>query len=140
MANLFDELQNGTVSRRKLFELFPIAAGSAALASAQTGKQAKQTKGGAQGSSAAAPKMSPANIGGGGRIERDYYREWIKTSKVPMVDGYSLLDASKQELQPLPDTGGRGLYLMRCYMTWVQFNQRGNGVVMCKKRQGPCAK
>ena len=42
MANLFDELQNGTVSRRKLFELFPIAAGSAALASAQTGKQAKR--------------------------------------------------------------------------------------------------
>src|SRR5205814_2409616 len=96
MANLFDELQNGTVSRRKLFELFPIAAGSAALASAQTGKQAKQSKGGAPGSSA--PKMSPANIGGGGRIERDYYREWIKTSKVPMLDGYSLLVASKQEL------------------------------------------
>jgi len=23
-----------------------------------------------------------------------------------MVDGYSLLDASKQELQPWPDTGG----------------------------------
>ena len=67
MASLFDELQKGTVSRRKLFELLPMAAGSAALASAQAGKQAKQTKGGA----AASPKMSPANIGGGGRIERD---------------------------------------------------------------------
>src|SRR5579864_8126702 len=107
MANLFDELQNGTVSRRKLFELFPIAAGSASLASAQSKQGKQQTKGGA----ATPPKMSPANIGGGGRIERDYYREWIKTSKVPMVDGYSLLDASKQELQPWPDTGGRGLYL-----------------------------
>jgi len=29
---------------------------------------------------------------------------------------------------------GRGVFLMRCYMTWVQFNPRGNGVTMCKKR------
>jgi serine/threonine-protein kinase RsbW len=29
---------------------------------------------------------------------------------------------------------GRGVFLMRHYMTWVQFNQRGNGVTMCKKR------
>src|SRR3954469_10165459 len=106
MANFFDELQKGTVSRRKLFELLPMAAGSATLLSAQASKQAKQTKGGP-----AAPKISPSNIGGGGRIERDYYRDWIKTSKMPMVDGYSLLDAAKQEVQPWPETGGRGLYL-----------------------------
>jgi serine/threonine-protein kinase RsbW len=30
--------------------------------------------------------------------------------------------------------GGRGVYLMRCYMTWVQYNDRGNAVTMCKKR------
>jgi serine/threonine-protein kinase RsbW len=29
---------------------------------------------------------------------------------------------------------GRGVFLMRFYMTWVQFNERGNSVTMCKKR------
>jgi serine/threonine-protein kinase RsbW len=29
---------------------------------------------------------------------------------------------------------GRGVFLMRCYMTWVQFNERGNAVKMCKKK------
>jgi quercetin dioxygenase-like cupin family protein len=106
MANLFDELQMGTVSRRNLFQLLAAAGASAALAGAQT-KRAKspQPAGGAM------PKISPANIGGGGRIERDFYREWIKTSKVPMAEGYSILDATKQEVQPWPETGGRGLYL-----------------------------
>jgi serine/threonine-protein kinase RsbW len=30
--------------------------------------------------------------------------------------------------------GGRGLHLMRCYMTWVRYNQSGNCVTMCKRR------
>jgi serine/threonine-protein kinase RsbW len=29
---------------------------------------------------------------------------------------------------------GRGLFLMRYYMTWVKFNDRGNCVTMCKAR------
>jgi serine/threonine-protein kinase RsbW len=29
---------------------------------------------------------------------------------------------------------GRGVFLMRFYMTWVQFNERGNSVTMCKKK------
>lgn len=29
---------------------------------------------------------------------------------------------------------GRGLHLMRCYMTWVRYNQTGNCVTMCKRR------
>jgi serine/threonine-protein kinase RsbW len=29
---------------------------------------------------------------------------------------------------------GRGVFLMRCYMTWVHFNERGNAVTMCKKK------
>jgi len=105
MANLFDELQMGTVSRRRILELLA-AAGSAVLAGAQTkqGKQAAPPAGDP-------PKFSPANIGGGGRIERDFYRQWIKNSKVPMLEGYSLLDAATQEVQPWPETGGRGLYL-----------------------------
>jgi len=30
--------------------------------------------------------------------------------------------------------GGRGLFLMRCYMTWVRFNALGNRVTLCKQR------
>jgi quercetin dioxygenase-like cupin family protein len=105
MANLFDELQMGTVSRRRLLELLS-AASSVALAAAQTKPaQSSQPATGDQ------PKISPANIGGGGRIERDFYRQWIKNSKVPMMEGYSILDAAKQEIQRWPETGGRGLYL-----------------------------
>lgn len=106
MANLMDDLQQGMVSRRRLLELLTVAAGSVTLASAQSGKQTKAPKG-----IVAPPKFSPSNIGGGGRIERDYYREWLKTSKVPTLEGYSLLDAATQEVQPWPEIGGRGLYL-----------------------------
>jgi anti-sigma regulatory factor (Ser/Thr protein kinase) len=29
---------------------------------------------------------------------------------------------------------GRGLLLMRLYATWIRFNQRGNRVILCKRR------
>ncbi len=29
---------------------------------------------------------------------------------------------------------GRGLFLMRHYSTWVQYNERGNRVTLCKRR------
>jgi quercetin dioxygenase-like cupin family protein len=107
MANLFDALQMGTVSRRRLLELLSVGCGSAAVGTAQTSGQGKQSPP----TTADQPKISPANIGGGGRIERDFYRQWVKTSKIPMIDGYSILDASRQEVQPWPEAGGRGLYL-----------------------------
>ncbi len=34
----------------------------------------------------------------------------------------------------LERSSGRGLHLMRTYMTWVRFNGRGNCVTMCKSR------
>src|SRR5260221_4597422 len=102
MANLIDDLQQGLVSRRKLLDLLTGAAGSVVLASAQS-KQTKAPEGIVE-----PPKLSPANIGGGGRIERDFYREWLKKSKVPMLEGYSLPDAAKQEGQPWPEIGGGG--------------------------------
>jgi quercetin dioxygenase-like cupin family protein len=104
MATLFDELQMGTVSRRRLLELFSVAAASAELASAQS-PQVKPSAANDQ------PKLSPANIGGGGRIERDFYRQFLNNSKLPMVEGYSILDAARQEVEPWPETGGRGVYL-----------------------------
>jgi serine/threonine-protein kinase RsbW len=30
--------------------------------------------------------------------------------------------------------GGRGLLLMRSFMTWVRYNERGNWVSLCKER------
>jgi serine/threonine-protein kinase RsbW len=35
----------------------------------------------------------------------------------------------------LDKPSGRGVFLMRFYMTWVEFNERGNGVAMCKSRK-----
>src|SRR5579872_639465 len=39
--------------------------------------------------------------------------------------------------------GGRGVFLIEHYMTWVQYNDAGNCVTMCKIRahahHGPCA-
>ena len=29
---------------------------------------------------------------------------------------------------------GRGLFLMRVYMSWIRFNKRGNRVLLCKRR------
>src|SRR5262249_42638716 len=30
--------------------------------------------------------------------------------------------------------GGRGLFMMRAYMTWVSFNGKGNQVTLCRQR------
>jgi serine/threonine-protein kinase RsbW/non-specific serine/threonine protein kinase len=34
----------------------------------------------------------------------------------------------------LAGPGGRGLFLIRTYMTWVSFNQQGNRVTFCRQR------
>jgi serine/threonine-protein kinase RsbW len=42
--------------------------------------------------------------------------------------------------EALDRPGGRGLLLMRCYATWVHFNNRGNRVTLCRERSaGPPA-
>jgi serine/threonine-protein kinase RsbW len=32
---------------------------------------------------------------------------------------------------------GRGLLLMRSYLSWVRFNRRGNGVRLCRRGSTP---
>jgi serine/threonine-protein kinase RsbW len=36
----------------------------------------------------------------------------------------------------LERSSGRGLLLMRNYMTWVRYNERGNRVTMCRQHSG----
>jgi serine/threonine-protein kinase RsbW len=47
-------------------------------------------------------------------------------------------DPSKVPDPTLPENvarcGGRGLLLMRHYMTWVRYSGRGNRVTLCKRR------
>ena len=110
MTNFSDDLFFGTLSRRRLFERLAAVGLTAPLAASSA--QAPQ----AQPKSTGEPQeenlvFSPANIGGGGRVERNFYRDWIKKSKAPTTEGYAILDAKRQELQPWPEIGGRGLYL-----------------------------
>lgn len=107
MSNFLDDLFTGAVSRRQFIELaskaglaLPLANFALAEVAAQSAPKAQEGQ-----------KFSPANIGGGGRLERDFYRDWIKASKIPMVEGYSILDAKTQPVQPWPEIGGRGVYL-----------------------------
>src|SRR5712672_249856 len=106
-----DDIYNGSFSRRKLIERISAAGLTLPLfdlsANAQTKKgQSKKSSDGDDD-----VKMSPENIGGGGRIERNFYRSWIKKAKIPIVEGYSIFDAKTQEVQPWPEIGGRGVYL-----------------------------
>jgi mannose-6-phosphate isomerase-like protein (cupin superfamily) len=108
MSSFFDDLLTGHLSRRRLMQALAavptVGAAAAQTQSKQAGpeKQARRKEGAV---------YSPDNIGGGGRIERNFYREWIKTSRAPMVEGYSIMDAKTQEVHPWPEIGGTGAYL-----------------------------
>lgn len=114
MSNFLDDVVAGVVSRRDFLERLALAgAGAAVLSSAFPDavaevQKAPEKKGAIDADN---PVYSPANIGGGGRLERNFYRHWIKESKLPMVEGYSIFDARDQEAQPWPAIEGRGLYL-----------------------------
>jgi quercetin dioxygenase-like cupin family protein len=110
MSTIFDDMLTGHLSRRRLMQAIAAVPLVGATASAQEKGQGKSQ---GQGKSGRKPGVtySPDNIGGGGRVERNFYREWTKTSKTPMVEGYSILDAKTQEVHPWPEIGGRGIYL-----------------------------
>lgn len=115
MSKFVDDLFLGQLSRRSFLDrLAAVGAGAGMLAGAFPGEvaeaQAKpKPKPGAE--DADDVKYSPENIGGGGRIERDFYRDWLKASRVPRVDVYNIKDARTQEVKPWPEIGGRGLYV-----------------------------
>jgi serine/threonine-protein kinase RsbW len=50
----------------------------------------------------------------------------------PGFDPNGVADPTLLENRERP--GGRGLLLMRHFMTWVQFSRRGNRVTLCKRR------
>ena len=50
----------------------------------------------------------------------------------PGFDPYQVDDPLDPENLTRPC--GRGLFLMRHYMTWIHFNERGNAVLLCKCR------
>jgi serine/threonine-protein kinase RsbW len=54
------------------------------------------------------------------------------TDEGPGFDPYEVPDPLDDE--NLHRASGRGLFLMRVYMTWVRFNKRGNRVTLCKRR------
>src|SRR5712691_9207262 len=105
-----DELCIGTVSRRAFMERVAAAGAGMSLFAAGAFAQTQPAQPKSQVPDED-PKYSPENIGGGGRLERNFYRSWIRKSKVPMVEGYSIYDARDQEALPWPEIGGRGLYL-----------------------------
>jgi len=103
MSRFFDDLLTGHLSRRQVMKtLAAVPVVGTAGAQSKQGKPTRNKEGAI---------YSPENIGGGGRIERNFYREWTKTSKVPMVEGYSIMDAKTQEVHPWPEIGGNGTYL-----------------------------
>jgi gentisate 1,2-dioxygenase len=111
MNELLDELLIGSVSRRRFLEKASAASLAALAVTTEAGAQGRPVDKGEPKAEQKGEKLSPANIGGGGRVERNFYRDWIKDSKAPMVEGYSIYDAAKQEVQAWPEIEGRGLYL-----------------------------
>lgn len=114
MSRFADELFLGQLPRRRFLDRLAAAGAGASLlagafpaevALAQERPRPKPAAGEDE------VKYSPENIGGGGRIERDFYRQWLKSSGVPRVDVYSIKDARSAEVRPWPEIGGRGLYL-----------------------------
>src|SRR5947208_16695313 len=90
MKELLDDLFTGTFSRRQFIErasaagpaLPIIGSGLMKSANAQDSKKPKP-KPESSGVEQENPIYSPANIGGGGRIQSNLYPGWIKHTKIP---------------------------------------------------------
>lgn len=111
MASFVDDLFLGHVSRRGFLDRLAAAGASASLLAGAFPDEVAEAQQRPRPAGEDELRYSPENIGGGGRIERDFYRDWLKKSGVPRVDVYSIKDARREELRPWPEVGGNGLYL-----------------------------
>ena len=118
MKEILDDLFIGTVSRRRFIKRASAAGlalpllGSALADTAAAQRQKPKPKPQPEKLEQENPVYSPPNIGGGGRIERNFYRDWAKRTKIPKYDNpYSVFDVATHEVQPWPEIEGRGMYL-----------------------------
>ena len=119
MKQFLDDLFIGTVSRRKFIEraaaaglALPLLGGPLIETAEAQGRQKPKPKPKTETVEQENPVYSPANIGGGGRIERNFYRDWIKHTKIPRYDNqHVVFDVVRHEVQPWPEIEGRGMYL-----------------------------
>jgi serine/threonine-protein kinase RsbW len=74
------------------------------------------------------------------RRKRIYVRYLVTLSEILLEvedqgSGFDPLQVPDPLTEPYGDRpGGRGLFLMRTYMTWVSFNQEGNRVTFSRQR------
>lgn len=118
MKELLDDLFTGTVSRRKFIERASAAGlalpllGSTLIETADAQPQRTKPKPQPAQPEQENPVYSPANIGGGGRVERNFYRDWAKHTKIPKYENpYSVFDVVTHEVHAWPEIEGRGMYL-----------------------------
>jgi len=118
MKELLDDMFTGAVSRRKFIERASAAGlalpllGGTLVETADAQRQKPTPKPQPPQTEQENPVYSPANIGGGGRIERNFYRDWAKHTRIPKYDNpYSVFDVVTHEVRPWPEIDGRGLYL-----------------------------
>src|SRR2546426_4523927 len=109
--NFIDDLLLGHVSRRAFLERLSAAGAGASLLGTAFPAEVAECQAPPEHPDDDEVRYSPENIGGGGRIERNYYRQWLKGSGVPRVDVYNVRDARTQEVHPWPEIGGRGVYV-----------------------------
>lgn len=50
-------------------------------------------------------------FGGGGRVERNFYRDWVASTRLPKIDTFLVKDARVEKVYPWPEIGGLGLYV-----------------------------
>jgi hypothetical protein len=131
MSNLLDDLFSGGLSRRQFVELASKAASLCRLLNLALAEVAAQSVPKAQDG----PKFSPANIAAAA--------VWSGTSiaidqvlaKVPMVEGYSILDAKTQEVQPWPESSARVYLNFSGNVIWIPRYGRFRSKALIERHQ-----
>src|SRR5712692_1530514 len=107
MKDLLDDLFTGTVSRRKFMQrasaaglALPLLGGAFVKTADAQGQKKSRPETKPTGVEQENPVYSPANIGGGVRIDRNFYRDWAKYARIPKYDNpHSVFDVKTHEVQ-----------------------------------------